>query len=329
MVKRPIFGQDVAHILEHTKSVWPALRGAHLFITGATGFYGKWLMESLIAANDALGTKITATMLSRNPAAFAASTPHLALRPEFTWLPSDTRDFPFPHIAADFVLDFATPSASQVDAGGTAIIDACLVGTARIIDFANACSARRVLYASSGAVYGGTPSTGYAELKQRSEAMYQASGLDCVITRGFSFIGPYLPLTDKFAAGSFLRDALAGGPIRVHGDGTPVRSYLYAADLAIWLLKLLAFGEARQAYDIGAATRVSVAELATLIALQTGTTHIAGNHIGSNRAPDIYLPTLTARHSALGLGELIALTDAICRTLAWATCYSSTSSSIS
>jgi dTDP-glucose 4,6-dehydratase len=156
-------------------------------------------------------------------------------------------------------------------------------------------------------------------MKRMAELMCVTSGLDCVIARGFAFVGPYLPLTDKFAVGSFIRDALAGGPIRITGDGTPVRSYLYAADLAIWLLTLLVKAKACRPYNVGSDSAIALADLA--YAVGRGSDNPVSVKLGRSRrnmAAERYVPSIRRVHDELGLTVRISLDAALRRTTAWA-----------
>ncbi len=72
---------DRDHVLTHTQGRWDDLRGQRLFITGGTGFFGCWLLESFIWANDTLGLNAEAVVLTRNPDAFRRKAPHLTEHP--------------------------------------------------------------------------------------------------------------------------------------------------------------------------------------------------------------------------------------------------------
>ncbi len=251
----------------------------------------------------------------------------------------DTANFDFPDGHFDYVAHLATATAAEVGAGGTASILHTLGGTERVLRFAAGKSAKRLLFASSGAVYGCQPenlgyipeeypagpdltdrNSAYGEMKRLSELMCASTGgIECVIARGFSFVGPYLPLTDKFAAGSFIRDALAGDPIRITGDGTPLRSYLYAADLAIWLLTLLVRGRASTPYNVGSDHAVTLADLAATILHSSG--NLGPIEIGlpqMNRGAARYIPSIERARSELGLTPRISLESALLRTVEWA-----------
>ena len=93
---------DLEYILDQTRHLWDELRGNRVFITGGTGFFGCWLLESFAWANHRLGLGASVGVLTRNPAAFARKVPDLVRDPAIRLHEGDVRSFDFP--AGDFAL---------------------------------------------------------------------------------------------------------------------------------------------------------------------------------------------------------------------------------
>ena len=326
-----------------TPGFWEPLRGTSLFITGGTGFFGSWLLESLVHANLSRGLGARATILTRDEAGFRVRRPRLASAPGLTVVSGDVRDFPFPPGAFTHVIHAATEASVRLNREQPALMrDVIVRGTSRALEFAQRSGAKRFLLASSGAVYGRqrpgvthvaeedpgaalpleTPSA-YAEGKREAERLCVAAadrGLGVTIARGFAFVGAGLPLDGDFAIGNFIQDALNGRAIDIRGDGTPCRSSLYGSDLAAWLWAILLKGQPGRAYNVGSERRVSVAELASIV---TGVldpklaVHIAGKP-APGMPPEQYVPDTRRARTELGLRETVGLEEAIRRTAAWA-----------
>ncbi len=306
-----------------------------LFITGGTGFFGKWLLGALCHADAELTLGLHLTVLSRNPDSFSRQYPEVVTMPRLQFLQGDVSNFSPANQPYDYVLHAASDTTSfTAEAQELERSRAIIAGTQHILDLTRKCGARRLLYISSGAVYGASagkpsgareddyalaePLTPYAKAKREAETLCEKSGLDFVTARAFAFLGPHLPLDAHFAAGNFLRDAHRGIPILVRGDGTALRSYLYPADLVVWLLRILLRGQRGQAYNVGSDETVSIAQLARAISSAVNPpVDVTIQSLLPQGPQNIYLPNIDRARTELKLDVLIPLNDAISRTLAY------------
>lgn len=337
MTANPL-ADDLEHILEHTRELWNDLRGERLFITGGTGFFGSWLLESFIWINQRLKLDAAATVLTRHPEAFIAKTPHLALAENITLLQGDTRDFAFPGGTFSHIIHAAT-QPTETQPAPLEQLQANITATQHTLDFSRQCGAKKFLFTSSGAVYGKQPTeithlpetymgapdttdlhTAYGQSKRISEylcSIYAEKYRICAtIARCFAFLGPYLPLNSNYAAGNFIRDALSGTTLQIMGDGTPYRSYLYTADLTIWLWTILFRGQPSRPYNVGSENDLTIAQLATSIIQELAPqTKIQIAKQPNPAQPALrYVPSTQRAKNELGLESRVSLAEAIRRT---------------
>lgn len=291
-----------------------------LLLTGGTGFFGKSILSLYRRGKF---REYEFHILSRDPDAFLDSFPDLAGK-NIRFLRGDVRSFVFPREDFDAVIHAATPAVHMPPGEQRDII---LKGNERILDFARRGGTGRILFTSSGAVYGPqppeldalpetfpcSPVTEYGIAKKEAEDQFLSSGTDCVIARCFAFTGPYLRRDIHFAIGNFIRDALAGNTIVIHGDGTPLRSYLYADDLAEWLFACLESGASSGIYNIGSARAVSIAELALTVkkVLNSESSIEIQQKPDPELPPQKYIPSVRKIRSELKVSENFTLEEAI------------------
>ena len=335
--------RDLEHVLDHTRPLWEELRGGRIFITGGTGFFGCWLLESFAWANERLGLDASALVLTRDLEAFRKKAPALADHPAIRFHQGDIRSFEFPPGAFSHIIHAATESSARLNSEEPlTMLDTIVEGTRRTLEFARQCKAQKFLLTSSGAVYGKQPPelahipeeypgapdptdprSAYGEGKRLAETLCtlyaRRYGFEAKIARGFAFVGPYLPLDIHFAIGNFIRDGLNGGPIVVLGDGSPQRSYLYAADLAIWLWTILFRGQSCRAYNVGSEETLSIAEVARRVAHSFPTpAEVVIQGVSDPRKPaEQYVPSTARAKNELGLFPRVPLDEAIARTIAY------------
>ena len=293
-----------------------------LFITGGTGFFGKSMLDYRLRHPEWPWAKAEWVVLSRSPGRFAASCPSLANQPGVSFVAGDVRDFTFPEGPFDAIIHAATSAVTTLtDAEMTSVI---MDGAQHVADFAKAAGCDKTLFTSSGAVYGPriapaseddacNPVTAYGKGKLTVERMLLDSGFDAKIARCFAFTGPYLNRGIHFAIGNFIQNCLDGKPIVINGDGTPLRSYLYADDLVEWLFAILERGETGRPYNVGSDRAVSIHELAETVraALGSNSEIIVKGIPEIGAKPSAYVPSIARAHEELGLEVKVTLENAI------------------
>jgi nucleoside-diphosphate-sugar epimerase len=280
--------EDLDHIASSLDDIIPQLSNSRIFITGGTGFFGKWILETIIFLNEQKQINCSAVVLTRNSEQFKKNYPRFD-HSSITYIKGDVKDFIFPEGQFQYCIHAASETANLDNTDELEIIHTAYTGTQRILEFAKDKKTRSTLYVSSGAVYGkqpgdlklipeqytGAPDTtqlrsAYGEGKRVAELLCSYYGekfdLPVKIARCFAFIGPYLPLDSHFACGNFIRNGIKKEPLLIKGDGSTMRSYMYAADLTIYLFKTLIKGDNLIPYNIGSSEEMSIAQLAGKVA---------------------------------------------------------------
>jgi nucleoside-diphosphate-sugar epimerase len=314
--------EDLEHIFENTKDIWESFRGKSIFLTGGTGFFGKWLLESFIYANEKLALNAKITTLTRNPEAFFKEYPFYEDHANTVrFVKGDILNYDFYlDEKFQFIIHAATAASEILNKSNPLVMmDTITIGTRKVLDFAITQPIEGFLFISSGAIYGKQPwnhshinehdsftininnsNSAYAEGKRIAElycsTYFEKYNLPIKIARCFAFVGPYLPLDTHFAIGNFINNIINSEDIIIKGDGSTIRSYMYASDLVISLWSILAKACHNEIYNIGSDNFISIEKLAEIIirvSKKNQHLKILNNHT-SSKASNIYVPNIDA-----------------------------------
>lgn len=312
-------------------------------VIGGTGFIGTWIAEIVAALNDEHDKHIQLDLLGRSAVAWCQAHPHLASRDDVHAQIVDVRSSFELHRDTTLVLFAAGIADPRIHASEPLrVYETILHG----IEYSLAASTRlerlqRFVNLSSGLVLanqnqdhalneddiGALDFTRahnvYAESRRTAEnlaSIYASQYRMPVSTaRAFTFIGPYQKLDAPWAINDFIRDALSGNDIRLHGDGATRRSYLYGSDAACWLLRILVDGQDGEVYNVGGDHPISHAEIAKIVATNTlpSPALIYKSQLNTiGRRHDFY-PSSEKIQQKLGLHQAFDIEEAIKNTIQW------------
>jgi nucleoside-diphosphate-sugar epimerase len=339
---------DLDHIVEHATPQLIELAQGRLFLTGATGLFGGWLLTSLAHAQRALDLKFDVQFLSRDPERFIANNSFIKTIHRLSGIRGDIRTLE-PSSGSFFthMIHGAATSAHETFSGEPALrkFDTVAAGTRNGLEFAVNSKVQKFLYLSSGAVYDTrgsaacapisesflgapdptSPSSALGLAKRTAEffcATYsQQSMIQSIkVARCFSFVGPMIPLDIHYAVGNFIADGLAGRPIFVRGTGRDVRAYMYLSDLVIWLLTILCSDDRFEVYNVGSEDGRSIGDIAGIVAACFPShpgVQFKNFQAPDTAAPSYYVPSTIRARQNLELKTRVSLEDGIKRTVSY------------
>ena len=283
---------DFETLLGHQSYSYSKIFNKTILITGATGFFGSWIIFAIHHLNALHGAGIKLICLSRDPENFLQDYPEIRHFSFCRWIKGDLTEFIFDQ-SFDFVI-YAAWDVPKVGLGPSFCLTnkshvEMVTGLNNILNQSRLCDGNvRFLFLSSGAVYKSKKGndllsedddcisnsqahgSGYSMSKLIAEKMcfdFQNENpfFHLSIARCFSFSGPMLPLNHRYALGNFIKTALSGESIVINGSGLDKRSYLYGAELPFWLFEILTKGKNGDIYNVGGTEAVSIKDLAELV----------------------------------------------------------------
>lgn len=338
MATNTTYEEDILSASRCAALPWEVLDGANILVTGATGIIGSCLVDILMS-RERRGYEVFAMGRNAERASrlfgkhLGDAGFHVVAHDVLVPLSSGAR--------FDFIVDAASGASPSVFASDpVGVVKANVVGLVNLMDYGLAHGMRRLLYVSSGEVYGEGDGSAFVETDSgyvdpmRARSCYPSAkraaetlcaayadqyGADVVVARPAHVFGPGFTEQDNRATAQFLRNAARGEDIVLKSAGTQVRSWIYVVDCAAALLHILLKGQSANAYNVADPdATLSIREMAQLIADAAGrTVEFATAEAAESKGYTIVTRSLfdVGKLRGLGWSPMGNVRDNICKTL--------------
>ena len=351
--------KDLGHVAAALGEEFRVMSGSNLLITGGAGFLGYYLVQSVLFWNErhAAGRPIHVTVIDNFQRGLPGWILGLRDRPDLVVLEHDVRR-PLPSDLPPFhyiihAAGIASPTYYRQFPLET--MDTNIEGLRHLLEYSRLRRSstepvKGFLFYSSSEIYGDPPPgniptpedyrgnvscTGpracYDESKRYGETLtvtfVRQHGIPATIARPFNNYGPGLKITDRRVIPDFARDVLEGRDLVMLSDGSPRRTFCYAADAVAGYYKVLVRGRPGEPYNIGVERpEISMLELAErIVVLARELLGYQGTVVRQASREADYLvdnpgrrcPVIAKARSELGYEPSIGLDEGLRRSLVW------------
>jgi UDP-glucose 4-epimerase len=290
-------------------------------VTGGSGFIGTHVVDALLEAG------CTVRVLDPKP-------PH---RVDAEWVPVDVLDTDGLTTAltgADVIFHLAAiADVNDVIVDPPLAIQVNTLGTARVLEAARRAEAGRVVLASTVWVYAATtadvvdentlfdPNTDrHLYVTSKVAAEMACRDYFTLYGRPYTILRygiPYGPrMRDNCVVAAFMKRCMRGEPLRIDGDGSQQRFFVYVEDLAQAHVKALDDAAVNETFNIEGAVPVSIREIAESVCSLVGTGTV---EFGSARPGDLKARVVSSdkARELLGWQPTTTFTEGLARTYGW------------
>lgn len=308
----------------------------NLLIIGGTGFFGKAILTFLLNNKSDIQT---ITIVGRSAKSFKKIYPHYCDIENIHFYSIDILKN-LNDLGSEYthIIHAAADSSNVSQLTYLDRYNQIVNGTIAVLEYIkNNCPEAKLLFVSSGGVYGQMPQNinsfkedhplthnlldptkVYSIAKIAAENLcaiyHEMYGLKLSIVRCFSFSGFHLPLDVHFAIGNFVKNAISSEDITIQGNGLSDRSYLDQNDLAEWILTICKKDSFNcTLYNIGSDRKINIASLANMVS-KISNKDIKVKILNQNRKElkqSRYVPDISKIKDTFGLGIKVPLEESI------------------